>query len=112
MPYADFTFYQEKFHGKKIDSEEEYLSAAAKASCYLDWLTNEKTNHLAQVSDGVKMAECAVSELYRENSARRGIHSESNDGYQVEYTEPNEIDMYREAVRYLPSGLAYRGIGI
>ena len=112
MAYADFTFYQNQFRGGQIGSEEEYLSADAKAACYLDWLTNGRIKRLAQVPDGVRMAECAVSELYQSSSARRGIHSEANDGYQVVYEEPDERNMYREAVRYLPDGLAFRGIGI
>ena len=112
MPYADFTFYQEQFHGQQIASEEEFLSAAVKASCYLDWLTNGRIKNLSEVPDEVRMAECAVSEIYQCNSTKGGIHSESNDGYQVVYEEPDEVNMYREAVRYLPEGLAFRGIGL
>lgn len=112
MPYADFTFYREQFCGLQIDSEEAYLSAAEKADCYLDWLTNGKTRKLREIPDSVKRAECAVSELYQTACAARGLHSEANDGYQVVYSEPDEVNLYREAVRYLPTGFAYRGIGI
>lgn len=112
MPYADFNFYQTDFCGNLISSEEEYLASAVKAKCYLDWLTNGQLKNAEVIPEEVKLAECAVSELYHTNSSRQGIHSETNDGYQVVFSEPKETEIYRTAVRYLPSYLVYRGIGI
>lgn len=112
MPYTDFNYYQDEFCGRLIPTREDYQSAAIKAKCYLDWLTNGKIETLSELTDEVKHAECAVSELYWDQTARHGIRSETNDGYRVDYFEPNEAEMYRIAVRYLPSSLVYRGIGV
>lgn len=112
MPYSDFEFYKGTFCGKVILKEEEYLSSSVKAGCYLDWLTNGLIKAMEKVPFEVKMAECAISELYFENEARRGVKSETNDGYRVDYIEPSEQQMYHTAVMYLPKELIYRGIGL
>ncbi len=112
MPYSDFEFYKAQFCGKVVTSKEEYCACAVKAGCYLDWLTNGKIKNMEKVPTEVLMAECAISELYFENDARRGIKSETNDGYRVDFLEPSEAEMYRTAVRYLPRELVFRGIGL
>ncbi len=112
MSYADFAFYQDEFCGSLIPTEDDYKTASVKAKCYLDWLTNGQIKDLEDISDDIKLAECAVSEVYWINGRNPGILSEGNDGYQVEFAEPQEMDLYRTAVRFLPDGLIYRGIGI
>ena len=111
MPYTDFEYYQKEFGGTCVPSEEEYRSASLKAGCYLDWLTNGRMK-TGGAPEEAKLAECAVSELYWESGRRMGIRSESNDGFGVEFSEPEEAEMYRTAGRYLPPSLIYRGIGI
>ncbi len=112
MPYSDFNFYQTEFCGTVIGAAEDFASAAVKAKCYIDWLTNGALKGAEDIPDEVRLAECAISEMYFELENRRGVHSESNDGYQIVYESPDETEMYRIAVRYLPAFLIYRGIGV
>lgn len=105
--YADFTYYTEVFHGKKIPDNDSFLSVAAGACAALDRLT---FGRLTPSTPGAADALCAVCEVVYSRLNREGIRAESVDGYSVTYCDDGLSRSLRQAVRlYLEPSLLYRG---
>lgn len=109
--YADYDYYTNEYNGSEIPSEN-YPKYAVKARVYLDYVTMGKIG--TSVPECVKMASCAISELYFRNEDSSGISSEKSDGYSVAYDKSSTLDslILNTAVEYLAnSGLLYRALG-
>ena len=105
--YADFTYYTDTFHGKKIPDSDSFLSVAAGAEAALDRLT---FGRLTESTSGAADALCAVCDLLYSRLHREGIQSESVDGYSVSYRDESLSRSLRQTVRlYLEPELLYRG---
>lgn len=105
--YADFTYYTDVFHGKKIPDSDSFLSVAAGAGAALDRLT---FGRLTESTPGAADALCAVCEVIYTRLHREGIKSESVDGYSVTYCDEGLSRNLRQTVRlYLEPALLYRG---
>ncbi len=105
--YADFTYYTDVFHGRKIPDSDSFLSVAAGAGAALDRLT---FGRLTQSTPGAADALCAVCEVFYTRLHREGIKSESVDGYNVTYSDEGLSRNLRQTVRlYLEPALLYRG---
>ena len=122
--YADFTFYVCKYGGRGIN-EGEWPRLSREADAYLDSLTFQRLKNGWPVTDQVRLAACALAELFRERSIqdslrleRLGITREDNDGYSVSYSDGQEADDYWEkklaytAGLYIPESdpLRYAGV--
>ena len=105
--YADFTYYTDIFHGKKIPDSDSFLSVMVGAQAALDRLT---FGRLTESTPGAADALCAVCEVFYQRLNREGIQSESVDGYSVSYCEEGLSRSLRKTVRlYLEPCLLYRG---
>lgn len=87
---------------------EKYL---IKATAFLNGLFTSPLT--GEVSAEVKYATCEIAEAFWFDERKKGIKSENNDGYSVNYDDydvlKNAVDI---ALIYLgSSGLLYRGIG-
>lgn len=106
--YADYEFYKASFHGSAL-TEEEFARAATRASSFLDYYTRGKAN-----SDdySVKMACCAVAELYKEDGVPGVVQSETVGSWSRTYREnPSDTQQKQAAAlarQYVPH-LLYRG---
>lgn len=133
--YADYKYYTEVYGGDA--SEDEFRRYAARASAYIDYYTFGRAQACPQL-DGVKMACCALAELYcqietakktaaagiaRSLSSDGEIKSETVGSYSVTYeggaesaskaaklAAESEQMLADTARRYLAgTGLLYRG---
>ena len=113
MVYADYTYYQDEYHGTAID-EADFLRLSRQASAYLDSLTYGKIHGVWQTDTRVKDACCALAEFSRQQEQGGAVASESNDGTSVTYVTGDktpEQQMYSIALLYLsPTGLLYAGV--
>lgn len=116
--YADFDFYKNSFFGKTI-SEEDYPHLSVLADGYVDYITRNKAQKYDKGND-VKMACCALAELYFVNEASKeegaGKKSETVGSWSASYFSYAEScaqmsdQLYATARRYLANtGLLYRG---
>ena len=105
--YADFTYYTDVFHGRKIPDNDSFLSVAAAAQAALDRLT---FGRLTPEISGAADALCAVSEVIYSRLNREGIRAESVDGYSVTYQDEGLSRNLRQTVGlYLEPSYLYRG---
>lgn len=115
-PYATFAYYTDEFKGTELDAAS-FPYFIRWASNLIDSMTFGRILKLPELPDVVRDAACAAAENYHAHrqQAKRGIKSESNDGYSVSYADTNtEAGANAEAesvVRmYLSrTGLLYRG---
>lgn len=88
MMYADYDYYKEFFFGTLIPDEYIFNYNALQATRYIDAVTFGRITD-DNISDLVKNACCAASEVYYSSSASpqvvSGITSEKVDGYSVSY---------------------------
>lgn len=122
--YADYTYYQQSYHGKMIPSEE-WTKMAAQADAFVDAITFDRLHRGWAVTDLIKMACCAVAEeifsQQQEKSAKisaAGIRSENTDGYSVGYADYSIIQQANQNRRleaaevYLPASDPIRYAGL
>lgn len=117
--YADYSFYQNVFKGKLINSEDAFDRTAIEASLFLNESTLGRINEPV-VIDEVKMAVCAVAEIIHKEYVQNNedqIASESVGPHSVSYvkkikTAEEYTKEKQKVVRlYLSgTGLLYRGI--
>ena len=106
--YATFEFYTNSFHGSVL-TESEFARAATRASSFLDYYTRGKAN---SEDDFVKMACCAVAELYKEDGVSGVVQSESVGSWSRTYHENACGNVQKQAAtlaRQYVSHLLYRG---
>lgn len=105
--YADFTYYTDIFHGRKIPDSDSFLSVAVAAQAALNRLTFEQ---VTEKTPGVADALCAVSEVIYSRLNRDGIRAESVDGYSVTYQDEGLSRSLRRTIcLYLEPSYLYRG---
>ena len=122
MAYADYTFYTGIYGGDQL-TKELFSKLSEKASAYIDRITYQRLIHGAKITDNVKMAVCAVSEVYakrqeQESNRPIGVQSENVDGYSVSYANNEEyISFWNKRVQeaadlFLPLSdpLRYAGV--
>lgn len=122
--YADYTYYQNSFHGGAV-SETAFPGLAVRASAFIDQMTFGRLRSAEEIPVEIKLAVCAVAE--RMNTADRSgaadinaaVKSENNDGYSVSYNDLSDIhqqlqlDYESAALLYLGgSPLLYAGVDL
>lgn len=126
--YANFDYYTEKFYGVMIP-EDQYNRYALEASDFIDYLTWNKAQGMAE-DPSVQKCCCALAEQYMTIDATRraaaakvtddgiiasesvGSHSRSfrNGAEGAQAVQEAEKELSNIARRYLlPTGLLYRG---
>ncbi len=117
MAYADFTYYQENYHGNKISTQTEFTAPSERASEYIDSVTfgSAALNSDTQIALKIKHCCCAVAEVIYVSEQNSGKLSEKVGNYSVTYTEKtNEAlnhDIRRTVSIYLgDTGLLFRGV--
>jgi hypothetical protein len=116
VDYIDYAFYVDPYRGKL--EEEEFYRYAVHAAAYLDTVTHGRiTEELSQRDiERVKLALCAVTDIYATEAKIGNIASETNDGVSVSYRTGTEEkttsrQAWEAAVRFLGNtGLLYRGV--
>lgn len=122
--YADFTFYHDIFHGSAVD-QDAFAALERQASSFIDRITFNRLYQSGQVTDTVKMADCAVVDTLKAHETTQqvavtsaGVKSENVDGYSVTYQSADDIRaavesaMLEAARPYLIyTGLMDRSIG-
>lgn len=115
MVYADFSYYQNTYHGTM--SEADFNRLSRQASAYLDRVTFGRID--AKISGSYKIMDacCAVADAYLLNEHGGGVASETNDGISVDYVAgisntKTDDQRLREAVSLHlgGTGLLYRGV--
>lgn len=88
--YVDYPFYMNEYTGKL--SPEDFRSVVTKASAYIRKITlGRADDHMED--EEVKLAACAVCDVFSEDEKRRSMHqgqnviSENNDGYSVTFVQ-------------------------
>lgn len=118
--YADYTFYRDSYYGTQI-ALADFPKLCQEASGYLDKLTYRRLLCGAPVSDGVRLAVCAVCDVldtFHQSEIHRDISSENNDGYSVSYVPVAqrlamlEKEKWEAVGNYLPLSdpLRYSGV--
>lgn len=126
MIYADYTFYLDDFFGIQITDENEYMRCAVRAAADIDYYTMGRAKDNAE-SDAVKLASCAVAEIYQiigksqsaAASEKGELASESVGSYSRSYrssaeTANNARMQIKAAIEHYlaPTGLLYRGASV
>jgi hypothetical protein len=82
--YADYPFYQSKYHGTV--SEAEYTRLAVRAAAYVDRMTFGRAKTATKDDmEAVKMAECAIVDELSAQEQGGIVTSETNDGISRSY---------------------------
>lgn len=113
MAYADYAYYTGTYKGKVIPSSA-FDTLAMRATAYLDMISyGETTAQLADYTDAIKNAMCAVAEdMLLNPETGRGITSESVAGNSVSYDNAKRSGLRFQAAKlYLwNTGLLYSGV--
>lgn len=119
MAYADYIYYLNVYHGTQL-TKDEFDQYAVPASAYVDRLLFNRLSTGADITDAVKNAVCAVTELEKAEAVQFGessiaIKSETVDGDSVTYASAQEIAYAWEAKKkslvelYIPACDPLRG---
>lgn len=114
--YADYEFYRTEYSGNQI-SEADFLRNANLSSAYLDRITSGRAKRVEGEERLflLKMACCAVAEIFFLEASGGDITSESTDGYSYSRSGnsvPLEARKRGAAALFLgDTGLLYRGGG-
>ena len=110
MIFADFNYYTDCYMGRLLTSDN-FAMYMTKAGYYLNYATMGKIGE--NVPDCVKMAACAIAEVYLNYDEFGKVARESVDGYDVSYVTDTSLsnELVDTAQTYLAaSNLLYRGI--
>lgn len=112
MRYADYEYYLNIYGGAL--TEDEFNAQIVNASAYLDYLTMCRINKKMLVSygDAVKLAACAVAEVYHRCSKGELVSQSVGSWHKTYKASDKGIDqqLTDAAERYLLwTGLIYRG---
>lgn len=103
MIYADFTYYQNTYGGRKI-AEADSMRLLRRASVYLDMLTLNKITDSWAEDERVKCACCAAAEVYAQQEQGGEVASETNHNVSKTYAVSGKsVDrqLYDVAAMYL-----------
>lgn len=111
--YADYSYYANSFGGKM--TEEEFRKYEGIAEAYIRSITYINGNIFSSDSNDVKMAVCAVAEVYQkgilkqeQNNGCGQVKSENNDGYSISYiTEQTDGQTSEELLKRKAYDAAY-----
>ncbi len=133
MPYADYTYYTQSYHGRRIQEEETFLTYAERASEYMDMVTFDRLADGVpeEAAEKVQKCCCAVADALADYTdyggstpSSSGKTAETIGKYSVSYTTAAQTisgllygasaglqDYLRSiCIRYLGgTGLMYRG---
>ncbi len=107
--YVDYTFYTDIYGGSLIGKERFPLFS----DMALKFIGSMVLSPFTLDTD-VKMAVCHLADIFFRDSKRRGISSENNDGYSVNYdknSSPYKMAAEIASVYLKGKGLLYCGIG-
>ena len=110
MIFADYNYYTDCYSGRTLTSDN-FAFYIAKAGYFINYATMGRIGE--NVPDSVKMAACAVAEVYCNYDEFGRISHESVDGYDVSYI--SDTSLYAELCDTLEiylasSNLLYRGM--
>ena len=118
--YADFDFYANNYHGKKITDSETFERMAIEADALLDYITMGRIDKDAPYIEKVKLAACAICDIQYEQDSKKTAPqktSESVGNHSVSYAVSKKTDAEYRALKiskirlYLSNtGLLYRGL--
>lgn len=112
MLYADYSYYQDEYGGRRLD-ETDFSHYARAAGAYLDQVTFGRAAGQAG-SEAVKMACCAAADLLAEGETGR-VSGETVGEWSRTYRLDGDGEgrrLYAAVARYLDgTGLLYRGGG-
>ena len=114
--YSDYEFYANEYGGAL--SEEGFNKEALRASAYIDTLTMYRidTQALEKYGNQIKLATCAVIDVYSSERDGGEIASESVGSWSRSYStsgKDTQARLYEAAETYLiMTGLLYRGAAI
>ena len=115
MEAVSYEFYRDTYHGELTQAAFEHARVFAEA--YVDDITMGRIPYAPEESVAlrIRLAVCAVADLYDLTSSRTGIAAETNDGISVTYESgtgrSEERALYNTAAVYLAqTGLLYRGV--
>ena len=118
--YADFSYYQNKYYGEVIKTENDWEKHEAQARRVIDKITMKRCINVADQRVEVKDAVCAAADTLAKYSQikenLKGIKQENTSGYSVTYKDDADETMRIEQkaeskARYFleGTGLLYRG---
>ncbi len=113
MAYADFEYYKNQYSGNAIPASD-FPRLVNRASIYLDDKTMGRISS-DSVPDKVKLATCAIADLYHKDEKGGDLASETVGSYSRSFNKAKlkslEVQLWTETVMYLGNtGLLYRGI--
>lgn len=112
MAYADYTFYKDEYKGKAI-IEADFNRLISRAYSYIDSITQGRASSYS-ADDAVRMASCAVADVWLTNERGGELQSQSVGGWSKTYAnkvKSAESRLYDAAKLYLSStGLLSRWI--
>ncbi len=110
MIFADYNYYTDNYSGRILTSDN-FAFYISKAGYFLNYATMGRIGEI--VPDCVKMAACAVAEIYYNYDEYGRISHESMDGYDITYLTDTTLqaELADTIEMYLaPSNLLYRGL--
>lgn len=112
MPYADYNYYKDSYHGRMTETD--FNSLSRQASAYLNKITFNRVRNA--VTDDVKDACCAVAEVMFKQSKGGELISESVGPHSRQFAGSGKSynqRLYDAAEMYLAlTGLLYCGGGM
>lgn len=102
MAYADWAYYNTTYAGNVI-SEQDFPRLMQRASSYIDRITGGRAASYSP-ADPVKMATCAVAEVWYNNEQGGEVVSQSVGSWSKTYArkvKSDEARLYDAAVMYL-----------
>ena len=112
MEKIEYKFYSDIFGGKL--SPEDFSLYEFKARKFIDKITFNRINS-ENITDDIKFCVCIILEKIKKADEERSFKiSEGVGKHNISYSETLiqefEKTLYKEAIKYLPSELLYRGI--
>ncbi len=122
QPLVDYEFYKSVFKGTAL-TEQDFTDSVMEATAYVNNLTYQRLANGAEVTEEVKLAICAVTEIVWQQKGQgaccsQAVSSENVDGYSVSYLSPDsrlagfETEKKNAASLYLPLSDPMRYAGV
>lgn len=102
MSYADYSYYTDSYKGIAIYDAEDFARLIIRASSYLDQITGGRAKTAAD-SDALKMAACAIAEIWQNKEQGGELATQSVAGWSRTFvtTKSSEQRMRESAELYL-----------
>ena len=112
MPYADYTYYTQSYHGRRIQEEETFLTYAERASEYMDMVTFDRLagGVPEETAEKVQKCCCAVADTIGKYSVSYTTAAQTISGLLYGASAGLQDYLRSICIRYLGgTGLMYRG---